>query len=63
MVDEHCLLWWQPLGSLAAIPCRPQFVARSTWIDLPRLMTDDQLATVLEEFVKEVRARPPKEPD
>jgi hypothetical protein len=30
-------------------------------IDLPRLMTDEQLATVLEEFVKEVRARPRKE--
>ena len=30
-------------------------------IDLPRLMTDAQLAEVLEEFAKEVRARPRKE--
>jgi hypothetical protein len=32
------------------------------FIDTPRLMTDDELADVFEEFVKEVRARPPKAP-
>jgi hypothetical protein len=28
------------------------------FIEAPRLMTDEELADVLEEFVKEVRARP-----
>jgi hypothetical protein len=32
-------------------------------IDLPRLMTDDQLAEVLEAFVRDVKGRGTKEPE
>jgi hypothetical protein len=32
------------------------------FVEASRLMTDDELADVLEAFVKEVRGRPPKQP-
>jgi hypothetical protein len=32
------------------------------FVDVPQLMTDNELADVFEAFVKEVRGRPPKAP-
>jgi hypothetical protein len=32
------------------------------FVEVPRLMTDEELASVFEAFVKEVRGRPPKTP-
>jgi hypothetical protein len=40
---------------------RRQIYLGRVQIDLPRLMSDEQLATVLDAFVREVRARPRKE--
>jgi hypothetical protein len=43
------------------MPARSTSTAARVLIEAPRLMTDAQLAGVLEEFVRELQARPRKE--
>jgi hypothetical protein len=47
---------------MATPPDRRELVLdnRKVFVDVPRLMTDGELAGVFERFIAEVRGRPPK---
>jgi hypothetical protein len=47
---------------MATPPDRRELVLdnRKVFVDVPRLMTDGELADVFERFIAEVRGRPPK---
>jgi hypothetical protein len=49
---------------MARSPNRRELVLDDSrvFVELPMLMTDEELAAVFEAFVKEVRGRPPKAP-